>query len=341
MKRMDLIDWIFETLRPEDCNSETFFYDQMESQSGYCLPVIYQPFNASDRSHWNDRGSMFDFLFSTQGERKRLLDFGPGDGWPSLIVAPFAREVVGVDGSQRRVRVCSENAARLGLGNVRFEYVTPGCTLPFPDNSFDGILAATSVEQTADPRATLCELFRVLRPGGRLRIAYESLGVYRDGQEREINIDPVDEKTCRVTVYDRHIDQEQAHMFRLDLTIPEQKARKLLFQDDSHTVRNEIDPSQLVNLRQYTREALTCTLTHPSGKTFARWLSEIGFQEVLPTHSGAWFAGQLFDQIPLEQRPKDMQGVDTLLQPLIKVVVQMPAPLKSKHGWDPMITAVK
>ena len=36
-------------------------------------------------------------------DRKILLDFGPGDGWPSLLLAPMADEVVGVDASRRRV----------------------------------------------------------------------------------------------------------------------------------------------------------------------------------------------------------------------------------------------
>jgi hypothetical protein len=144
-----------------------------------------------------------------------------------------------------------------------------------------------------------------------------------------------------VIIYDRRIEQEQAHMIRLDLALPEQEARKLLSQDAARPELNTVDMLRLENIRQHTREAFACTLTHPSGQTFAHWLREIGFQEVLPTHSGAWFAGMLFDQLPAEKRPNDMRGVDAVLQPLIKVVVQMPAPPKQQRGWDPMITAVK
>jgi hypothetical protein len=51
-----VIQWIENNLRPEECNSERFFYDDMESQSGYCLPLIYREFDVNERGHWCDRG---------------------------------------------------------------------------------------------------------------------------------------------------------------------------------------------------------------------------------------------------------------------------------------------
>lgn len=79
-KVVNVFDWIERELMPTKCNSETFFYDEMESQSGYCLPIIYQPFDAGRGSHWRDRGSLFDFLCLTGGEGKRLLDLAPAMG---------------------------------------------------------------------------------------------------------------------------------------------------------------------------------------------------------------------------------------------------------------------
>jgi 2-polyprenyl-3-methyl-5-hydroxy-6-metoxy-1,4-benzoquinol methylase len=122
---MSVNEWIIRALRPNACTSAEFIYDDMDSQSGRSLPVIYERFDATNRAHWRDRGALFDFLLSTHGEGKRLLDFGPGDGWPSLIVAPFAAEVVGVDGAARRVNVCAENARRLGIANATFVHTPP------------------------------------------------------------------------------------------------------------------------------------------------------------------------------------------------------------------------
>ncbi len=40
--------------------------------------------------------------------------------------------------------------------------------LPFPDCSFDAAVSTSSLHHWGDPRATLAEILRVLRPGGRL-----------------------------------------------------------------------------------------------------------------------------------------------------------------------------
>lgn len=334
---MNVLDWVERELTPTECNSEAFFYDEMESQSGYCLPIIYQPFDAGQKAHWRDRGSLFDFLCSTGGGGKRLLDFGPGDGWPSLIVAPFAADVVGVDGSRKRVEVCTANAARLGIANARFLYVEPGSPLPFEDGSFDGVMAASSVEQTPDPQATLRELYRVLRPGGRLRISYEALGRYRGGAEREAELHERDGDSCWLTLFDRHIEEEYARMVRLALAMDREQARQLFSGEAHHPAFEDITVSALQRLGPSIVETRVCTLNHPSGRTLAAWMREIGFREVRPTHGGAWFAGRLFDRLPAENRPASLDGVDAVLRPLVEIVVQMAAPVDR----DPMITAVK
>lgn len=338
---MDWVTWINETLQPKDCNSETFFYDDMESQSGYCLPVIYQPFDAANVSHWYDRGAILDFLYATEGEGKRLLDFGPGDGWPSLLVAPFAEEVVGADGSRKRVDVCTQNAIRMHISNAHFVHVEPGQPLPFPDGSFDGVMAASSIEQTPDPRAVLRELHRVLRPGGRLRISYEGLARYQGGQEREADLSTIDEDSCWLTIYDRDIPGERARMLRLKLDVSTHEAAQALAWDERSPLFEALTTDRLKQLRPHIRAAKSCALTHPSGNTFVRWLGEIGFNQVTPTHSGQWFAGQLFYQLLEAHRPTDLAGLDALLCPLMKIVVQMQSPLSSPSGRDALITAVK
>lgn len=334
---MNVFEWVERTLNPKVCHSCEFMYDEMASQSGYCLPLIYQPFDANERSHWQDRGALFDYLLSTGGDGRRLLDFGPGDGWPSLIVAPFVEQVVGVDGSHRRVEVCTENAARMGISNARFTYVEPGAPLPFEDNSFDGVMAASSVEQTPNPKDTLWEFYRVLRPGGRLRIYYEDLARYRNGQERVAGIHRIDDRTCRLTLDDRQIDQERAKMYMIVFALPREEVVKLFSKDGRPLSFDTVSISRLKAGDQHITEARVCTLTHPSGKTFASWLREIGFREIVPSHSGAWFAGRFFDQLSEKHRPKTMEGVDALLRPVVKIAVQMAAPIDT----EPMITAVK
>ena len=54
-----------------------------------------------------------------------------------------------------------------------------------------------------------------------------------------------------------------------------------------------------------------------------RWLREAGFSQVRSTHSGSWFAGQLFNQLPEPERPSGLPGLDNLLRPLIPIVVEL------------------
>ena len=334
---MDVFEWIEAELKPEVCTSDRFIYDDMDSQSGRSLPVIYQPFDGSQRSHWRDRGSLFDFLHAVRGAGQRLLDFGPGDGWPSLIVAPYASEVVGVDGSRRRVQVCTENAARLGLANAHFQYVAPSSALPFADNSFDGVMAASSVEQSPDPRRTLAELYRVLKPEGRLRMCYESFTRHRAGRVRACETWAMDARHSRLILYNRDFALERAVQYSLSFALSEteliaalaQPARQIQFDDLTLPLMQSICPTLI--------DARVCTTLHASGKTLAAWLGEIGFRAVLPTQDGGDFAGDLFAAYPENQRPRQLSAIDAVLHPAVKVVVEMPAPL----SIDPPFTAIK
>jgi SAM-dependent methyltransferase len=333
---MEIFRWIEENLEPRAVTSVEIFYDSMESQSFECLPVIYKPFDPANRSHWCDRGSMLDFLLATRGEGGRLLDFGPGDGWPSLIVAPHAGQVIGVDGSERRVKTCAANAERLGLANAEFLHVRPGDRLPFEDDTFDGVMAASSVEQAPDPRAALEEFFRVLKPGGRLRMTYEDLDRYRDSSRYDTWVWELGDGSTRLALYDRHIEEEFAVMH--GITFSQSPAGLGLPVNGAGALPiDRVTVDLLEGLRQHVADAVTCRLSHPSGRTYCGWLNEMAFSEVIPSHSGGAFAGEVFDRLPEEERPRDMSTIDNMLRPIIGVVVEMRAPL----ALNPRITAVK
>ncbi len=343
---MDIIEWIENNLNPKICNSEAFMYDEMESQSGFCLPVIYQPFDPQIDWHWGERGSIFDFLYATEGEGKTLLDFGPGDGWPSLLVAPFAGEVVGVDGSHKRVEVCTQNAERLGIRNARFVHCEPGSPLPFPDESFDGVMAASSIEQSPDPKATISELLRVLRPGGRLRISYEGLNRYRGEQENTAELEAAGEHSTWLMIYMRDLPGEQARMAKVRFTLPEQELLRAFSPGKERIEWQSVEPARMENVRKAVVEARVCTLRHPSGTTYCRWMKEAGFSEAFTTYGGGWFARKLYFQMAHLKaggtRPGSLEEMDAMLRPLVKIVVQMRAPQEMEgYNADPPIVGIK
>jgi SAM-dependent methyltransferase len=332
---VDAIEWVKSEFSFRDCDSVSFVYDYMESQSGRSLAGIYRPFDPSRRSDWQDCGSVLDYLYASGAEGARVLDFGPGDGWPSLRLAPFVSEVVGVDGSARRVSVCRDNAVRLGIGNAAFVHVPPGEPLPFPDASFDAVVAASSVEQTPDPRATLRELGRVLRPGGRLRMDYESLLGYQGGLERDLWLTGTAEGGSLLVLFDRDVAGEVATQYGLVLDWPPAQVREAL--GDGADAYAALRPEALDALRPRIVEVRRCVTRHPSGRTLAGWLREAGFGVVRGTHSGNRFAGRLFDLMAATARPADEGALRELLAPLIQVVVDLDAPLET----DPRLLAIK
>lgn len=223
---MNAAAWARRNFRLRTVTSDQLFYDHMESQSAYSLPLLYQPFDPNRRAHWHDRGAILDFAAAAGGGR--VLDLGPGDGWPSIAMAPFCSAVIGVEASARRVEVCRANARRLGFRNVEFVHVPQGERLPFPDASFDGVVAATSLEQAAHPLAMLRELHRILKPGGRLRMTYEALDRYAGGREEEIWLGALDGDRSQVVFYERQPEQERAVHVALRLNASLEQTRRLL-----------------------------------------------------------------------------------------------------------------
>jgi SAM-dependent methyltransferase len=327
------IEWIKANVEPRPTSSAEALYDQMESQCD-TLAVIYVPFDVSNRGHFVDRGQILDYAITCGPGR--VLDFGPGEGWPSLLMAPMVDEVVGVDGSKRRVEACTRNAKRMGLGNTSFVHVPPGAPLPFDDESFDGVTAGSSIEQTPDAKATLRELCRVLKPGGRLRMHYESLSYYAGGQERELHVGSAGD----LMVYDRHLEEEYVKHLNLTFDLPEAEVLAVF-------LRHGVEPPNatsevLADLKPHMTDAVTWTTRHPSCRTLLRWLPEVGFSSAQATYDGGWFARRLFDRLPEAKRPHEMSAVDEMLRPLVDVVVTMERPpIAPPSEWEPWVTAVR
>ncbi len=322
----------------ETRDSATAWYDLMESQCDI-LAVIYVPFDGTERGHFDDRGSILDYACHAWGGR--VLDIGPGEGWPSLLLAPMVEEVIGVDGSRKRVEACARNATRMGLANASFVHYPPGQPLPFADASFDAVVAGASIEQTPDAKATLREIHRVLKPGGRLRMHYESLGYYAGESECEVDFGG-DESRSSITVFDWDLEGEIVTHYSLDFGVPRTKAEEILAQHGAEPACAGLNVKALDALRPHISNAVTWRTRHPSCDTLLKWLPEIGFAKARATYDGGWFAGCLFDRLPEAERPKGMDEIDKLLRPLVEVVVGMDTPARGgPRQWDPWVTALK
>jgi SAM-dependent methyltransferase len=199
VRRTEIERWILSNLSPEPSSSAELIYERMPSQSGERLPVIYQPLDRENRSHWHDVAIVSAFATALEGVSS-VLDIGPGDGWPSLRIADRFGRVVGIDPSPLRVRVQRQNASRLGIANVEFLEMD-AVLLDFEDESFGGAAAASSIEQSDDPPRALAEVFRVLEPGGTLAMTFEDYGGYFPDSEGDEELWSEDGEGDRVLFY--------------------------------------------------------------------------------------------------------------------------------------------
>jgi SAM-dependent methyltransferase len=106
-----------------------------------------------------------------QGED--VLDLGSGAGTDSLVAAQMVGtqgSVTGVDLTPEMIAKARASAAGLGAGNVEF-LESEAEQLPFADASFDVVVSNGVIDLIPDKDAVFAELFRVLRPGGRLQLA--------------------------------------------------------------------------------------------------------------------------------------------------------------------------
>jgi demethylmenaquinone methyltransferase / 2-methoxy-6-polyprenyl-1,4-benzoquinol methylase len=100
---------------------------------------------------------------------ERILDVATGTGMVALALARSGCEVVGLDQSQEMLaRAQAKLAAEPGLG-ARVSFVRGEAErLPFPDGHFDGLSFTYLLRYVDDRAATMTELARVVRPGGRI-----------------------------------------------------------------------------------------------------------------------------------------------------------------------------
>ena len=98
-----------------------------------------------------------------------VLDGATGTGEPGLTIARQVTDgqVTGIDLSEGMLTLAAAKAAELGLRNYQTRLADVS-ELPFADASFDAISCRMGFMFFPDLRLAADELYRVLRPGGRL-----------------------------------------------------------------------------------------------------------------------------------------------------------------------------
>lgn len=92
----------------------------------------------------------------------RVLDAGGGTGRVASAIREQAGEMVIADPSLGMLRQADRTQLKLACSNSE--------SLPFPNDSFERVIMVDALHHVVDQRHTAREMYRVLKPGGRIVI---------------------------------------------------------------------------------------------------------------------------------------------------------------------------
>lgn len=126
---------------------------------------------------WNEH--LARYLFAARlARRKRVLDIGCGTGYGSRELAQTAASVTGIDVSEEAIQHAQENYSQPAL-----EFRAASAEhLPFPDASFDLVVAFEVIEHLSDWSSMLAEALRVLAPGGQFVVSTPNKDYYEESR---------------------------------------------------------------------------------------------------------------------------------------------------------------
>ncbi len=101
------------------------------------------------------------------------MDFGCGAGFDLFVASKLVGgkgRVCGIDLTEEMVQQARENLTAAGAANFEIKKVDSE-TVPYADCSFDVVISNGVINLSPDKQSVFREIYRVLKPGGKLRFA--------------------------------------------------------------------------------------------------------------------------------------------------------------------------
>ena len=122
-----------------------------------------------------------------------VLEIAPGPGYFCIELAKLGDyKITGLDISRSFVKIARQNAAEAGLA-IDFREGNASA-MPFKDGTFDFSFCQAAFKNFSEPVKAICEMYRVLKPGGIAVIADMRRDASAEDIEREVKgmgLDPL------------------------------------------------------------------------------------------------------------------------------------------------------
>lgn len=129
--------------------------------------------NVPDTAAESFAGVANPFALGRLEDGERVVDLGCGAGTDSLVAAQMVGQnghVTSIDMTPEMLEKARAATAELGLTNVDFVEGEIE-RLPLANESVDVVISNGVIDLVPDKDAVFAEIFRVLRPGGRMQVA--------------------------------------------------------------------------------------------------------------------------------------------------------------------------